>query len=153
MKILLSVFLLSFFLTPAFAGQEYYIEEVCGGGFTGGSSGIRIHRDGRIFDMRQNSYDMPAEELFIGRDADAAARLFALAESNGFLATRLDRHENWTCSITYRSPAKKHRVQCGGSCANAPGPVAELSDELNKLNRKIRNIKSPGLDRGRFISN
>jgi hypothetical protein len=88
MKILLIVFVLVLHQAPAVAGQDYFIEESCGGGFTGGSGGIRICRDGRISDVIKKSYDMPANEILVGEDANAAAKVFTLPESNGFLDTK-----------------------------------------------------------------
>lgn len=137
MKVLLMVCVLVLHQAPAIAGQDYFMEEGCGGGFTGGSSSIRIYRDGRIFDIVRKSYDMPADERLVGKDANAAGRLFTLAESNGFLETKLDNYENWTCFITYHSPLKDHSVHCGGSCVDAPRPVMELSSEIKKLRSSL----------------
>ncbi len=124
-------------LYPAIAVAEgsNYISYLCTNNVEQGGSGFKIMRDGKLLKlMKLGNVQIPVE-IPVGEDSASTARLFNLAETNGFLDSGYDRGK---CSIMYHSPSREHVVRYANK---APKPIKELFEELQALHRSVVELK------------
>ncbi len=120
-------------LTPATAGAES-LTAWCGGGFTGGGSGMRIAGDGAVTRLARTTAAAPLALSPLGQDQAAFRRWSAALEAAGFAALRLNQPGNMTCSLVLETGAARHAVAWPGITAPAglPAPVVTVFEELRR---------------------
>ena len=118
--------------TIAMAGEGSFISCLCAGGkVDGAGTGVKVLRDGHIFRIVKHKNFPTPIEIPAGVNPAAAAKIFTLAETNGFLDSTNNRGK---CFITYHSTDKDHIVQ---KSSHAPQPVKDLFAELQTVHRSL----------------
>jgi hypothetical protein len=113
----------------------------CGGGVTGGASGLVLKRDGELSSWRRSG-NAAMQSVVVGRDAAAAERLFRRASKRGFRKLSFHGAGNLTCWIEQQTNGAVHRVQWGDP-ANAPPLAVELYEAVQKLQRRLSGPAAP----------
>lgn len=113
---------------PAAAQPADAIERFCGGGVTGGGSGLRVLPDGSAFALRRARAGAPLEAVPIPRQGPSYAEILALLEAAGFERLASAPPGNLTCSLTLRREGRVHSVTWP-----AGAPPASLAPALAAL--------------------
>ncbi len=116
----------------------------CGGGVTGGSSGVLLSRDGRLWGWKRDSAGSAIKlGPVIGVDAAAATRLFGQALSEEFKLIRYRQMGSRTCWVQISGlgdsavvEAPRHGVYWTDP-QNAPALALGLFEALEKLRRDL----------------
>ena len=119
---------------PASSDDAAVLSYGCGGGFTGGSHGAVIHRDGRISRWTIESAGSPRQEQTLAENREGVAGLFALLRELDFENIEFDHpHGNWHCSLTLTADGKEHTVSWGHGAFPVPPAVQRIADEVERL--------------------
>ncbi len=113
----------------------------CGGGVTGGASGLVLKRNGELSSWRRSG-SAAMQSIVLGKDATAAERLFRRASKRGFQKLSFNGAGNLTCWIEQEQGGVVHRVQWGDP-AQAPPLAAELYEAVRNLQRKLSGPAAP----------
>ena len=105
----------------------------CSGGFTGGGSGVVVHRDGAIHRWSRPTYRDPVEQSFVRFDRAAARDLFAELERIDFTSIRYSKPSNMTCRVTLRQGESTHAVAWPPGDAAAPSEVVALASRMEQI--------------------
>jgi len=133
-RALLTLAILAGSSVAALAGDdEAFVSSGCSGGFTGGGSGVVVHRNGEIHRWFQPTYRDPVEQSFVRLDLAAARELFAELDRINFTAIRYNKHGNMTCRVTLRQGDSTHDVEWPPGDPGAPSEVAALVSRMEKL--------------------
>jgi hypothetical protein len=131
-------------LGPAAATSAQSVDELrtgCGGGITGGASGVVLRRDGELSSWRR-SRSAALQSVVVGKDAAAAERIFRRASQRGFQKLSFHGAGNLTCWIEQTKNGVVHRVQWGDP-ADAPPLATELYEAVQKLQRRLSRPDPP----------
>ena len=131
-------------MPPAIAPETGELRTGCGGGITGGASGLALTRDGQLSSWRREGAgpSRPVRSQVIGTDAEAAARLFERARAGGFNTLVFHKAGNRTCWIELTMSGTTHGVYwVEPECA--PTLAVELHDALDEVRRGLSANSSP----------
>ncbi len=114
----------------------------CAGGITGGSAGVTLSPDGRLWNwQRSRAGSDIMQGPLIGTDADAAMRLFEHAKLGGFSSIRYRESGNRTCWVELSENGQTHGVYWSDRSA-APALAIGLFDEMLELHRALMSTSS-----------
>ncbi len=132
-------------LLPAAVPEAGELRTGCGGGITGGASGLALTRDGHLSNWRHERAGptRPIRSLAIGTDAEAAVRLFERAIAGGFNTLVFHEAGNRTCWVELTMSGATHGVYWVEP-QRAPALAVELHEALDALRRGMSvNSASP----------
>ena len=101
----------------------------CAGGVTGGGSGVKLYRDGRLVRWKRSGALEAPIEILVRTDGGLAKRLFERLEEIGFASIEYDEPSNWTCFVE----ANSHEVGWSSMDTAAPIDVVKLKAELDRI--------------------
>jgi hypothetical protein len=105
----------------------------CSGGFTGGGSGVTVHRDGTVVHWSRPSDRDPVERS-LTQHREGAVRLFALFQEVKFESLDFNHpHGNWRCFLTLKMNAREHTVSWGDGRFPIPPEIQRIVDEVEGL--------------------
>ena len=109
----------------------------CGGGLTGGGSGVVLARDGRLWNWQRarSESDLKRGPL-IGTDPQAARQIFDRARLGGFQSIHYQHSGNMTCWVELSEDGQTHGVYWSDP-SGAPSLALALSEALKKLQRDL----------------
>lgn len=124
--------------SPATVPEAGELRTGCGGGITGGASGLALKRDGQLSSWRREraGSSRPIRSLAIGTDADAAVRLFERAIAGDFNTLVFREAGNRTCWVELTMNGATHGVYWVEP-KRAPALAVELYDGLDAVRRGL----------------
>ncbi len=109
----------------------------CTGGITGGSTGVTLSRDGRLWRwQRSRAGSELKQRQLMGTDVDAATRLFDQAKLGGFKAIEYRESGNRTCWVELFENGDLHGVYWADP-SMAPALAIGLFDKMHELQRDL----------------
>lgn len=104
----------------------------CGGGYTGGGSGLVIASSGTIGRWRRSRAGQPRAIVRAWTDTAGAARVFRAAQAARFRTVPPGKVSNWTCHFRLVDGDGTHEVPYSGTL---PPALRELDSLVQALGR------------------